>query len=283
MNTIPFFRRTALAAALPFVFAGHAQAASMMAGALEPTQIMNKVQLHMSHLKQVKAVATQVQQYANQVKRLQNQALMIKRLDLSKVNGLLKGLKIGSDIAGDLSKRHEISTEITGTLASLSDNLTTVYREGYIAANVMEDLHRAGYKISGDDYLGAMNALAHMRVDTYGKRMEHVKKASEQAQADAENLKRIAAVHPEITGEMEGLQVLIKTNEQLGGMLAMNNQLLGEQVLGQYELNQQQLLAIDEARIGSEQKVQNLMGWLTAEEQAEIKANKEASAPAGKK
>jgi len=280
MNSIPFLRRTVLAATLPLVFAGQVQASGMVAGATEPTQLMNNFQLAASHLKQVQSVAKQAQQYANQVKRLQNQVQMLQRLDLSKVNGLLKGMKIGSDIAGDLSKRHEVSTEITETLSSLSNNLSSVYREGYVAANVMDSLHKAGHKISGDDYIGAMNALAHMRVDTYGKRMEHVKKASEAAQSDAENLKRIAAIHPEITGEMEGIQVLIKTNEQLGGMIAMNNQLLGEQVLGQYELNQEQLLAIDEARIGSEHKTQNLMGWLSEEEKAEIKA---ASTPAGKK
>jgi len=279
MNTFPFLRRTALAVALPLVFSSQVQATGMIAGATEPTQIMNKFELTMSHLKHIKSLATRVQQYANQAQRLAHQVDMMKNLDATKARDLLKGLKIGSDIAGDLSRRHEVSTEITATLTSLSDNLSTVYREGYIAANVMEDLQRAGHKITGDDYLGAMNALAYMRVDTYGKRMEHVKKASEAAQADAENLRRVAALNPEIASEIQGLQAIIKTNEQLGGMFAMNNQLLTEQVHAQYELNQAQLFAIDEARIGSEHKTQNLMSWLSEDEKAEIKG---ASAPTGK-
>jgi len=255
MNSIRYNVLTlALVAGLGVGAIGPLQATGMIAGATEPTQLMNNFQLLAAHMKQVQSMAKRVQQYANQGKRLANQVKMMQRLDPSKARDLLKGVGIGADMAGHLSQRYEAAEEIGKTLTSMSDGLSTLYREGRIAHDVIEDLRKAGHNISGGDYIAAMDVLAKQRADTYGIRIEQVKKASQTAIDDAARLKKLAELNPEIVSEMEGLQAIIKTNENLAGLIAYNNQLVTEQVISQMELNKEQILEVDEARIRAEQK-----------------------------
>jgi len=233
---------------------GQAGATGMVAGATEPTQILNNIELLGSHLKQVQSVGKQIQQYANQGKRLINQVKMMQQLDPTKAGDLLKGVGIGADMAGHLAQRYEAAQEIGNTLTSMSDGMSTLYREGRIAHNVIDDLRRAGHNITGGDYIAAMDVLAKKRADTYGVRIEQVRRASQTAIADADRLKKIAELNPDIVSEIEGLQAIIKTNENLSGLIAYNNQLVTEQVVSQMELNQSQILQIDEAHVRRRQQ-----------------------------
>jgi len=254
-------RYSAIALAVALTISSPMTSASFFAGALEPTQILNMIELIGSHLKHIQSVKKQIEQYANQTHRLKNQIKMMEQIDPGKASSLLKGVHAGADLHESLTRRFELADTIKSTLDSLQENLSDVQREGAVGYEVMKSLQDQGYPISGEQYIAAMQVLAKQRTETYGERMKRVQRASKVALDDAIRLKRIAELNPDIESEIEGIQALVKMNENLSGLISYNNQLMTDQVLTQMEVSQEQIRAIDEQRIKVEHQRQYFSDW----------------------
>lgn len=182
--------------------------------ASEWTQILNNIQLMQKHAKQIQQVAYQVKQYEQQLKAL-------RQLDPQKLKGMLRG--VAGEIAGaEVVRQIEASQKLTGTLSSLEKNMDKIYRAQATAAEVAELLKSRGKNISPNDYIGMFKALAKLRQDTYGQRLEQLTQAVDDAQSDIKRAEAIAATAPQIQTNVEGFGALLQSNSvmvsQLGGL-----------------------------------------------------------------
>lgn len=190
----------------------HQARASSIIGSIEPTQLANNIELIMAYVEQVQQTSNQIKQYQAQLKSLQ-------QMDSRKLGDMLLG--VGGELAGeDVMRRVEQVRELDGRLRSLSDNMTSIAREGRVAVDVVEELRSVGVQISGEDYLGAMRALANIKQDTYAERMKRLDGAMKDAQSDIQRVNQIAAMAPQIETHVEGFGALVQTNAIMSSQLA---------------------------------------------------------------
>ena len=187
--------------------------AGAIVGATEFTQIANNIELVMQYAKQVEGVSQQVKQYKKQVEAL-------RKLDSGKLGNMLlagaRGARAGTEILGHI----KAIDELDGVLSSVGKSIDKVADEGKIATDTMSILERAGYKISGGDYVGMMKALGQIKRDTYGKRVDALNKAATDASNDIERMNNIVALAPEIATNVEGLGALVQGNGIMVSQLA---------------------------------------------------------------
>lgn len=191
---------------------GSVSAGAMAGGSSEVTQIMNNVQLVLSYAKQVNMVSQQVKSYNAQLKQL-------KQLDPKKAGDLLKGVQ-GIAAGVDVVKRIDALAELDGTLEGLSTKMSTLGREGKIAASTIDMLSKKGHKLDLDDYLGMMKALGDVKQEAYGERLKVLGSVAKDAQADIERVNKIAAANSGIESDVQGFQAMLQSNAVMVSQLA---------------------------------------------------------------
>lgn len=185
--------------------------AGAVVGATEFTQIANNIELVMQYSKQVESYVTQVRQYKAQLENM-------RRLDPSKLAGLLKGA-MGDNLPAELERRLKNATEMGDRVTSLSRSMRNIYREGRIAADSIKGMELNGVKMSGRDYLEAMRKLAEMREEGYEDRLNMLMQNSREAMSDIKRVEALARLAPELSTEMEGTAALLQSNAVMSGQL----------------------------------------------------------------
>jgi len=251
MNTMKTIKTAALAIAISAALASPSvMATGMVAGATEPTQIMNNIELMTAQVERLEQGIKRVQHFTKQIEHYQK---TLEKLAPEKVRGLLKGFKDARDLAQNLKRQYNSAKEMAHRMDNLTDNLKTLSKEGKIAANVMESLRKSGRNISGNDYIGAMKELSEVRSEEYGERIKKVREASEAAQDDIERINKINELNPEISSNVEGLQAIVGTNNVIAGQLAYMNQTQTELTVEQMKLNRELIREVDEEQIRQKQ------------------------------
>lgn len=181
-----------------------ARAGGAIAGATEPTQIANNIELMMSVAKQTQMVAEQIATRMTQIQQLQT---MMRNLQQLPANLMQQALA-----------PYESQLAAFGQLQGAVKDL------GYAADNTRAMFESRGldFRASGKDlrsYVQYEIALAQRKGGIYKQRLDQDIAAMDSMRQKSEQLRSVAARTAQITGNVEGLQHLSQLSAMSTGEL----------------------------------------------------------------
>lgn len=197
----------AVLAAFAFIAQPAAHASGLIAGATEPTQIMNNLQLVVNGYEEARTAATVVSQYQTQLQQYQTQIANLKSLE-----GLPAGLT--GDSAQALSGLSNYKAAIQQLMGSLGQQRT-----------VMEQ-RLTEARLSGKDWNSYVNAVA---ADAASKnqrainRLQYEESVLQQVQSDYTFARNLQSQIPSTVGQHQALQLM---NSQMNRVVTQNAKLL---------------------------------------------------------
>lgn len=194
-------------AAVTMLFGASARASGAIAGATEPTQIMNNLQLVMIALDEAKTASTVVSQYSTQLQQYQTQLA-----NLQKLPQLPEGLGMDALKAlSDLNRYKGALQRLTGSLGQQQ--------------SIIE--HRlAEARLSGKDwnsYVGSIAADAANKNQRAVERLKYEESVLEQVQSDYSFARNLQSQIPATVGQHQALQLM---NAQMNRVVTQNAKLL---------------------------------------------------------
>lgn len=205
MSKRNFFAATLVA--LSMVVPVRARASGLIAGATEPTQIMNNLQLLTNGMEEAKTAATVVSQYQTQLQQYQTQIANLKSL-----GGLPEGLS--GDSLQALSGLSNYKSAIQQLMGSLGQQ-----------RSVMEQ-RLTEARLSGKDWNSYVNAVA---ADAASKnqrainRIQYEESVLQQVQSDYTFARNMQSQIPSTVGQHQALQLM---NAQMNRVVTQNAKLL---------------------------------------------------------
>lgn len=184
-----------------------ATAGGKIAGATEPTQILNNLQLVVNGLEEAKTASTVVSQYQTQLQQYQTQLANLKSLPQ-----LPEGL--GPDVlkaAGDLNRYRGAIEQLTGSLSRQKSAMEQRLTEA---------------RLSGKDwasYVASIAADAASRNQRAISRIQYEEEVLQQVQQDYAFARNLQAQIPATVGQHQALQLM---NSQMNRVVTQNAKLL---------------------------------------------------------
>lgn len=194
-------------AALSVLVAVGARASGAIAGATEPTQILNNLQLVGNGMEEAKTAATVVSQYETQLQQYQTQIANLKSL-----GQLPAGLDSGNTSAlTNLASYRQALQQLTGDLGTQQ----TVMQQRLTEA-----------RLSGQDWNSYVNSVA---ADAAAKnqrataRLQYEQTVLQQVQDDYSFARNLQSQIPATVGQHQALQLM---NSQMNRVVTQNAKLL---------------------------------------------------------
>lgn len=241
----------ALCAGLPSVVS----ASGAIAGATEPTQLLNNVELAASYVQHVRKVAKQIENIRELEKHL-------KQLNPARAQSLLKDFR-GLRSIDELRDAIDQSKRLGDVLSDLDTDMATILYEHENAARVLGNLNRRNVRATGGDIMRGMHELSVRRGREYERRVREYTRALESAQNNIQRVERITQDAPEIKSTVEGLSALQVSNGQmlvqLADMQAVNAQAAIDTAKLAAVADKQSLQMVEE-QIGQEIIIADLVG-----------------------
>jgi len=206
MWTLPSLQGAALATALAVAFQP-AQAASMVAGALEPTQILNNLELVKVASDGAVTAAKTVEQYRLQLEQYQTQLANLARLP-----ALPAGL--GADVTKAYNDLTSYKVALTRLQGSLGQQTSAI------------DQRLAEARLSGrgwQTYVQSVASDVANQKDRAIERLRYEEKVLAQVQSDYEFARNLQAQIPATVGQQQSLQLL---NAQMNRVVTQNAKML---------------------------------------------------------
>lgn len=202
--------RNLLAAALTAVallLGTRAHASGVIAGATEPTQIMNNLQLVMSGLDEAKTAATVVSQYQTQLQQYQTQLANLQRLPQ-----LPDGL--GTDAVRAINDLHRYKNALQQLTGSLGQQKSII------------EQRLAEARLSGKDwntYVASVASDAASKNQRAVERLKYEESVLEHVQSDYAFARNVQSQIPATVGQHQALQLM---NSQMNRLITQNAKLL---------------------------------------------------------
>lgn len=199
---------------LALASATHVQATGMIAGATEPTQIMNNIELAQQTLKQIEMVKQMIQTVMNTATTVQHGITNLRHMDAAKLKALL----------GLYGKQPDTLRALNQILTGLknAESRAIVLMQG--AAN-----DAAVMKMSIDTYMGYEKAMAASKGGAYAARLNQDIAAIDDLASRADQLNTFTQRNQELTGNLEGLQLLnSQATMQAGELMEIKAALLAQ-------------------------------------------------------
>lgn len=198
---------TAVAAAALMLCFGTARAGGAIAGATEPTQIMNNLELVKVAVDGAKTASTTVSKYMLQIQQYQTQ-----------VNNLMKLPSLPAGLGMDVLKAYNDLSRYKSALAELQGSLSQ--QEQAIESRVTEA------RLSGrgwEAYLADQQAAANMHQGRAIERLKYEEQVLQQVQSDYDFARNLQSQIPNTVGQHQSLQML---NSQMNRVITQNGKLL---------------------------------------------------------
>jgi type IV secretion system protein TrbJ len=210
------FLATQVAAACAFSLAVYlpAQATGLIAGATEPTQIANNIELAASLIQQTRSVAEQIAAKVTLIKQYQTMVQNLKNVPENVIQQTLAPYK------EQLNAFQQLQNSVSGLRGAAE------------STRAMFESRGADYRRSGLDmksYLKYEMTLANKKGGIYRQRMDQDFAAMDALKDKASTLRRTAAQTSAITGNVEGLQQLSQLSSmQAGELMEIKSALLAQ-------------------------------------------------------
>lgn len=193
--------------AISLVLMGAARATGLIAGATEPTQIMNNLQLLTNGMEEAKTAATVVSQYQTQLQQYQTQLANLKAL-----GQMPEGLN-GDNLKAisDLGNYRAALQQLTGSLGQQKSVMDQRLTEA---------------RLSGKDWNSYVNSVA---ADAASKnqravdRLQYEESVLQQVQSDYSFARNLQSQIPATVGQHQALQLM---NTQMNRLITQNAKLL---------------------------------------------------------
>lgn len=220
-------RQIISAAAAAMILTSSVHSASLFAGALEPTQIANNIQLAMQYAQQLSDYAVQMDQYAQQVQQYYNQV---------------------QSFASMLQNIGTLPESQWNEFAQVVFNLKNIMEESgkvsYIAEN-LDDQYKALYK-GYDQYLADANGgeidpgqiykdLSNETRDTVAKSLEALGLMEKDLESDADTMRELQSLSQSAEGQKAAIQAASEIALHQTNQLKKLHQTLMVQSQAQFE------------------------------------------------
>lgn len=200
-------RLGAALAAITVLIGSSAHASGAIAGATEPTQIMNNLQLVMSGLDEAKTASTVVSQYQTQIQQYQTQLANLQRL-----------AQLPDGLAGDSAKAFSDLANYRSALHRLTGSL------GQQKSVIDQRLAEA--RLSGKDWSSYVNSVAANAISKNQRsieRLQYEESVLQQVQSDYSFARSLQSQIPATVGQHQALQLM---NSQMNRLITQNAKLL---------------------------------------------------------
>lgn len=198
---------TAVAAAVVMLCFSTARAGGVVAGATEPTQIMNNLELVKVAVDGATTASTTVSKYMLQIQQYQTQ-----------VNNLMKLPSLPAGLGTDVLKAYNDLSRYKSALTALQGSLSQ--QEGTIVSRMTEA------RLSGrgwEGYLADQQAAANMHQGRAIERLKYEEQVLQQVQSDYDFARDLQRQIPNTVGQHQSLQML---NSQMNRVITQNGKLL---------------------------------------------------------
>jgi len=211
---------TAVALTLSILGTSPALAGSIagFGGATEITQLANYGQLIASYAKQAAMVENQITAQITRVESYITQLENLYKLPQEMMNQTIAPWK------SQLGFFQKLNSSV-GALQSSANQVSGLYNQGATEA--------ANLQMTGTQYLTAFQNLAQTRGGIYQQQYQQDVSALEQLSMRAQNLQTLAAQAPNISGEVQGLQLLNQQSNIVAAQTLEMTALLQRQVTEQ--------------------------------------------------
>lgn len=193
--------------AVSIVLVGAARATGLIAGATEPTQIMNNLQLLTNGMEEAKTAATVVSQYQTQLQQYQTQLANLKAL-----GQLPEGLN-GDNLKAisDLGNYRSALQQLTGSLGQQKSMMEQRLTEARLSGN------------DWNSYVNSVAAEAANKNQRAVSRLQYEESVLQQVQSDYTFARGLQSQIPATVGQHQALQLM---NSQMNRVVTQNAKLL---------------------------------------------------------